>query len=562
MAASMQSLSLNFTHFKKTVPNAKVTFGQSLSQGLSNAAGVIVSTLYDKGPGVRYAVEQTLGYTFPRTAQQFYRNYSITGDGNPQAAKETFIRELTADFMDTFAPGLIATHIIGRAMDSSKGTLVKHNIENEVLDFYKALAKNTKGQWLESREKYIAALSDAIKTSATHSGSANNIQFDLAKNLKAMAHGSSPKQQAVLIAEQLGLKDLTLHLKTPAASMSRDLVCMLEEINHVTNMPNKQRLILLEKMGTRASWGKLLATGLQKTVSLKPYQLYANLVALIGSLSIPFVVRALTKRYYGHEAFPGTQEIHNYFQQLKDKNHALKEKNSPDYVPERIKLLKKYFPYLHQSLEKKNIIPTLFSAAFFGYLATMVVLRFRNAGASLFKAKDWLKLYQFDRGFPYTSVAQMEISYGLLCAIRLLASRNDAEFRETAFRDCILGFPTLTYLTDWLKPKVMTYFNNRLAKSNGIANILTRTDNELRVGHEITPLFYRNMGMSANKASALSKLAKTYHNWGTLMVAGTSWTLLAWLEPQIGIWLTNYFELNRYQPENIVHHKKYQNSLA
>lgn len=529
----------------------QVAFGQSASSALTNAAGVIVSTLYDKGPGVRYAVEQTIGYTVPRTAQQLYRNHGITGDVNPQAAKETLIRELSADFMDTFAPGLIATHLIGRVMDKQYGTVVKHNIANQSLAFYQSVANNN-NKWLTSKEHFVTSLSDAIKQFSGHA----NPHFDLAKNIEAIRKGGKPSQQAALIAEQLGLKDLTVSLNNSAHKWEGSLTQLLEDVSHLVKMPNQQRILLLEKTATRQPWGQLLSRGIQRTVSLKRYQMLANAVAVVGSLSIPFVVRAITKKYYGHDSFPGTQEIHKYFEAQQKKSIDVKGHPGPNYNPERHKLLAKWFPYLHHSLDKNNIVPTVFSAAFFGFLGAMVLRRFHVNQASLFKAKDWFRIYQFDRGFPFTSLPQMEISYGTLCGVRLLSSRNDAEFRETAFRDCILGFPTLTYFTDWFKPKVMAFFNNRLSKQHGLPNILMRPDKEVRIGQEISPLFYRNMGLSSNKASALAKTAKNYHNWGTLMVAGVSWTLLAWLEPQLGIWLTNYFELNRYQPQSAVQHKK------
>jgi hypothetical protein len=89
---------------------ASVQFGAgSLMTPINRFVGWAVPALYDHGEGRRYLVEQTLGYTAPRTWQQFNRTRHITQEGNKMAAMEMLIRDLAADFADTILPGFLAT---------------------------------------------------------------------------------------------------------------------------------------------------------------------------------------------------------------------------------------------------------------------------------------------------------------------------------------------------------------------------------------------------------------------------------------------------------------------
>jgi len=63
-------------------------------------------TIYSD-PGIRYATEQTVCFTVPRTVVQVNRNIHETGLKNVLAGWERFLNDFSADILDTFAPGAL-----------------------------------------------------------------------------------------------------------------------------------------------------------------------------------------------------------------------------------------------------------------------------------------------------------------------------------------------------------------------------------------------------------------------------------------------------------------------
>lgn len=500
--------------------------GRAIDRGVE----FIVSNFYDKGEGVRYVVEQTLGYTVPRTVQQYNRTRHITGEGNKLAAKEMFVRDIAADFTDTFLPGILATHIIGRTMDASGGTLLRHNLDYDALDFYKTLTRNGGGQ-PASRAHFIKGLEESIRHFASETvKNPPKEPIRLEQSLiQARQHGDMTRA-AVNLAKKLGLSSLDVTLKNKGKIWSGTLTDLLSDTQHLVNQPSAQAY--------EAAWGKQLATAIQKTSAGKKYQMIGNVAALLGSISIPFIIRRMTKRHYGEDAFPGSKEIEDFFhgdQRKLDRLHAARPKN--DFH---------WFPYLKKTLKESNLLPTALTVGFFTVLGATVLRRFKISKLNPTKLKDWFKIYQFERGFPNTTITQMELTFGLLCGMRLAASRNDSEFRETFIRDCALGWPTLTYFFKILRENILApHFNKALTKKFKNPYLLFKADGSFRSRNELTHTLVKNIGVSASRIKAATAEARLVNARMTLACAAISIAMLAWFEPLIGIWMTNNFELNK-----------------
>lgn len=537
-------------------------FGSAAVGG--DAFRFIVQNLYGRGEAVRYAVEQTLGYTVPRTVQQLNRTKEITGENNHMAAKEMLVRDLAADVMDTFAPGLIATHLIGRGIDVLQPSFVKANFDEETIQFFKSLAKLRTGEHA-SRTQFFQRIEQRLKNAAeSHLGeNCQKTVLNLEKQFNAALKNKKLWEALpATLAQKLKLPDFDLvmqhntHTPGNTKSVSTTIPKLLDDLKYLVEG--------VRVNPTSSGWGHRLEQMMTNTWKAKPWQMGGNIAALAGSISIPFIVRAITKMQYGKDAFPGSYEIQKHFQKQQQLQLAARQNaNNPSFSqlnPPEFESLEmsghnkkwRWFPYLTDSYKKGNALPTLLSAGFIGVLGAAVFRRFKVNQGSITKFRDWVKVYQFDRGWPWTSVTQMELTYGLLCGMRLAASRNDSEFRETAIRDCLLGWPTLTYFYDWFRPWLAkNYFTPALTKKFGNPYLLMKHNGELRRYTEISkPMFnalkLKNTAQAATKA-ALKSLDKI-----TIFSAGLSWVLLAWAEPKLGIWLTNTIETAKIKKQQAV----------
>lgn len=503
------------------------------------AVGWLNRNLYDRGEGVRYVVEQTLGYTVPRTVQQLNRTKHVTGESNPLAAMEMLIRDLAADFADTFLPGLLATFAIGSWLDKSHNTLVRRNFGSNALSFYESLlqrepAATGEANWA-NRSQFFEALETRLKEYAgsVNPGSAQT-PLELERLITEIPNAKSLENTAITLAERLGLSDLDLTLVNASKKMEITVPDLVQDLWHLVQKN--------PKITSAPRWGEEMAGLLAKTHRLARYQMIGNGVALAASISIPFGIRMLTRWIYGEDAFPGTKELEKHL-----KSPAPQPTQAQPHKPKGKFVL---FPYLSETLKEGNWLPTALTAGFFGVLAAAVGRRFSLQGLSVLRAKDWVKVYEFGRHFPFTTIEQMELTYGLLCGFRLASSRDRAEFRESGIRDCLLGWPTLTYFFPFFRKNLSRVFNGTLAQKFGQNNLLLKPNGEVRKGMEITENFFKNLGVrDENVLKGALKQTKLTQDWVTILSAAVSWVLLAFAEPKLGIWLTNKLEVDRMEKE-------------
>jgi hypothetical protein len=534
--------------------------------------------LYDQGEGVRYLVEQTLGYTAPRTYQQLNRTRDITGESNPAAAKEMLIRDLAADFADTILPGLLATYGIGKTLDYFKKTVVGKNMGHEALSFYEGLAHPLQGSTSKNQsQEFFKACESLLLTHANVPSSSRTEGLGLLNALTQAKSESELDAVVKQLASALKLSDYDMTLKNAGQEFKVSLPNFVRDLWHLNEKSKNWEAILpevektvteavTEKVAQAASskgsqqviegWGEKMAQLLSRTKGFTRWQMIGNAVALAASISIPFGIRMMTKWHYGEDAFPGTRELESHFKTGNTKNsemgplekgQALSSSKSEAEDKKKFHL----FPYLHQSFKQGKYLPTLLTMGFFGVLAGAVTRRFNLSGLSMGKLSNWFKVYEFQRSFPFTTVEQMELTYGLLCGVRLASSRDEAEFRETGIRDCLLGWPTLTYFFPWFREKLSHGLSGSLTKSFRNKNLLIKPNGAVRTGDEISKGLFSQMNLTGNVDDAVSK-TKLTQSWITFLSAGVSWVLLAFAEPKFGIWLTNHMETKRIQKEKAV----------
>jgi hypothetical protein len=513
------------------------TFGSA--NGLVNAANKTVSwlshTLYDQGEGVRYLVEQTLGYTVPRTVQQLNRTRSITGESNPLAAMEMCMRDLAADFADTIMPGLLATFAIGQLLDRKNNTYVRRNMGHEALQFYQNVlqkAAPANASDFTNKAEFFNAIESELRTFSNRPHALLNLE----KRIHAMASAGEAEKVAHTLARRLRLQDFDLRLTSGADTSVQEFKTNLPHLIRDLWHLNQANPALQSAKTTTSAWGKAMAGLLNKTSHLAKRQMIGNAVALGTSISIPFLIRLMTRHFYGEDAFPGTREIHK---------HLNTEAPQPSDAPKGFRP----FPYLQDTWQEGKKLPTLLTLGFFGVLGGAVTRRFLKNGLNVLKPSHWFNVYGFQRDFPFTTIAQMELTYGALCGFRLAASRDEAEFRESGIRDCILGWPTLTYFFPIFRKYLSGVLDKGLSKQLGASNILikpasaARSAAEVRTGAELTPSFLKQMGVKGPQAPAALEKAKITQSWVTMASAGVSWVLLALAEPKLGIAITNRMEM-------------------
>jgi hypothetical protein len=496
---------------------------------LNKAVSGFTHYIFDQGEGVRYAFEQTVGYTFPRTFQQLNRTRKHTGEWNFLAGTEMLVRDLAADFADTFLPGLLATFAVGKVIDYRHNTFVRHNMGHEALKFYQDLLKDGAGNAL-SRPQFFGQLETLLKQAA------GDHAKDITLNLESAITGAANDQALGKVAEQL-IEDLKLpHLDLNLTSVTggKNLEIALPDLLKDTwNLTRSKALTELE--ATSPKWGEALGTLVSKTKGLMKHQMWGNAVALAASISIPFGIRLMSKAISGKDAFPGTEALHRHYQGDSVAHHSDEEEDPGKFV---------LFPYLSKTVKEGNLLPSALAAGFFAVLGAAVYRRFKIAGLSPAKLKDWFKVYEFDRHFPFTTIKQMELTYGLLCGFRLLSSRNEAEYRETGLRDCLLGWPTLTYFFPWFRGVLGKVAEGSLKSRFNMSNMLMKPSGTIRSGSEISEQMYKNMGLG-DKAGLAAQSAKLVQSWVTFLSAGVSWLMLAIAEPELGIQITNHFEMKK-----------------
>jgi len=417
-------------------------------------------------------------------------------------------------------------------------------------------------------------------------------------------------EQAQRLASQLGHTHLELTLpynevfKHEAKQLGRsatlaipDLLSDLKTIQKHLGTPTAAK----GQLAVTEAFGKRLSHLMDTTHKAAKHHMWANALALVASLAMPFASRLITRAIAGDDRNPATQALQEHYgtdgllkkaiphphRAAATFGESAKETKQPWWHFGMGKSVTNqapnkgpngafvWFPYLSECWKEGKITPLAITTAFFGALGFMVNKRFAKQGLSFFKPKDLLKVYEFQRGFPWTTVAQMELTYGLLCGFRLLSARDQGDWQEAALRDAFLGWPTLTYGFEAIRKGLMRGGNTLLkgmvqrASQNSASAFhkaaIPKTANWLshgmddaskwyhlgtpRARDEITESLLTNAvpkTWGAPAITALTHRVQQVQEWITLVSAALSVTLLSYLEPKWGIQMTTALETKRY----------------
>jgi hypothetical protein len=512
-------------------------FSNPVKRWVFKKAEWLVKNVYIN-PSIQYAFEQMGAYTVPRIIQQLERTRSITGHFNTAAGLEVGFREIAAGFTNTFLPGLLAKGI-GSFIDKKHYTLVSKNMESKHLDFYRTLLKDNKqfvnqAEFLERLEKRLNEA--ARKNNPTYEFKDLKLNQKIQNIIKDKNAITNELENLVV---QLRFPHLVFRVRHQNSDLTLSFTQLLTDLRELHLAPT-----LSKKDPYKAEWGQELYKTITKTQQKTPHQLWGLLAAGVLTLSTPFIIRLLTRNYYNEDAFPGSKELTKALLDhkpaySKSQTEETPTSTNPKQKPSKFVL----FPYLNETLKQNNMLPTLGTLSFFSVVMLMVRGRFKRRGLSILNPKHWLKVYAFDKSSPISTVGQMELLYGLLCGTRLASSRDDSEYRETGIRDCLLGWPTLTYGFFTIYKILARVANKRLDKEFG-RPLLVNEIGHYRSTNSISKPYFDNLGLGEKTDDALKKTYRT-HIWLGLAAAGINWALLALLEPQFSIWFTNKFELDK-----------------
>lgn len=554
-------------------PNPTFGQGHTALTTLKTGMNYVADKVYGS-EGTRYLTEQTVGFTIPRMIQQLFRNEDITGTLNTIAAWEMFARDISADLMDTIAPGLMARFAIGAGIDYFSGTLTKRMMGRDAIQLYQHTAQNAK-----EYSGFVTELEKKLKAFATEDhGTTIKANLNLEQKVDALINRESKKglgkaidATAKELADALKLNRLDVEFAHPYPDNTSKTVSMT--LNELVGDLKALKENYTNKHTSKGLWHQVMPNVLEKTRKMSQWHMAANVVALVGSLAVPLLIRMATKAMTGVDAFPGTTALRKHFNRHDAKaNQEAEAPGSADVIASNLEQEAKkkeslvWFPYLKECWEKGKWKPIAITTGFFAVLlGTVYRNQFLSKGMKKLNWKNIVKAYEFDRGFPWTTVAQMELTYGLLCGFRLATARDQNEFNEAGLRDALLGWPTLTYGFPAMR-KGFFWVGNKLLNSKLYKGVKTPFDmlmkgsskgksfwnQSVRTTDEMQASFLkRSVGklQQGETTASLLDRVKTTGNALTLSAAGISIFLLSYLEPLLGINWTNKLELARRREE-------------
>lgn len=536
---SFPSVSYSLHPLRESDKAPELTSGNVFS-GVLHALTNVTDVLYNRGEGVRYGIEQTFGYTIPRVWQQWNSTKEFTGEPNKRAAEEMFMRDSAADFTDTFLPGLLATLAIGKGLDAVGNGFVRYNIPWEHNEFYRHVLGNTteKSEFFGKLEQALPKTKQPINLQQTVEALSEWHQRNpfVQRAKKAMGGHDPYLEKAQELATKLGQESLSVSLEHGDKAIETDLPLLLQDLTRL-NLHAKE-------------WGNQLVKTLGKTANLQPLQGLGTAVAFYISLNIPHWIREYTAWKYKTDVNPNKEEIQRaYNVQLSEKQKVAKD----DKI--------KWFPYIRDQLKEGNIIPAALSAGFGAFVLGATAMTFRGHinGKNVWQlGKGVRDFLSFERGFPFTTVQQMTLTYGALCAVRLMESRDKQDFYSTLLRDNVLGYPTLTWGNGIIRDKLTHFANSHVGRQLTKEGLLSEekvkevgkkllfkdaAGVERRDAADITEGIMKNvLKLSQEQEHLIPKITERLHKANSLVTMTTAVTLIALLagiEPQLGIWLTN-----------------------
>lgn len=406
-------------------------------------------------------IEDLLGFGVLRTGMDLFRQYFFrqTEDGtrglNLPAARERLLRETASIFTDNFSGGILAYAIAKGANTFSKA---KPNFSNQfvstdTLNLFRQLASQSR-----SEGEFVERLAGQFATGQ---------KGPVLGLFKAAVNAKNPKaypEQAIAIAQRLSNRKTTLDVVINRSTFALD--SLIEDVANFLKFTRKQSL------GGK-SWQNMAQSAISRTASVNRWRLPISLGAAMGmTLCVPYLNHYLTRKLDGIESYPGELGL-----------GAVKKVDKT----RKKSFLERHIPYLYESWKEGKLFPTLMSLIplpfAFGIFDTVTLSNgagFKKAFNNPFKKGFLNKLssmFQFGKGFPFTTQQQMASCFAFLIFSRMITARSENEFRERMI-DSFLGWSIWILATPRIKKFIAerwdTRWKTQLLKQIGNEKFLKR----------------------------------------------------------------------------------------
>jgi len=497
-------------------------------------------------------LEDFVGFGLLRTWMDLRRGKTYGDDqSNWPAASERMARETLSILTDNVLAGGVA-YAMAKGMDSGFKGFSNQFIDFDTLNLFKEIAGRIDGKTSAIQPQAEKAFLDDL----TGRLKATNPQQCRELLEKAWKAGKAPPvkttfkqgfQNWVQGKKEVGtLKDaasLANAIKSEAQSFQWDtklsdgkaislkLDGLLDDLSRFSRHMNGSWAAKAQA-GAKPCWKELATNTIEHTLKTKSRRIPVAILAAMGAtFAVPFVITELTRKVWGINYYPGELG-------LKQKESL---QNASAAQPQGF--FERHFPYMTETLKNGNPLP---------FLLTLLPVPFAVGCFDTVKQKfiapwklgkqGWLKLFDFQKGRPFTAQQQMASVFALLITSRLLNARTDNEFRERMV-DSFLGWGIWILGTPKIKEMVA-----RFSDQNCGTKLLKQVGNKtvLRTREEIEHLLKDGIRLAEDKGVELTKdvLNKTYRANVRIGIGSTIATMLMLgiVEPWVGIKLTQWNE--------------------
>lgn len=496
-------------------------------------------------------LEDFVGFGLLRTWMDLRRGQTY-GDNqsNWPAASERMARETLSILTDNVLAGGVA-YAMAKAMDKGYKGLSNQFIDFDTLNLFKEIAGRIDGKRSAVQTQAETAFLDDL----TGRLKASNPQQCRELLEKAWKAGKAPPEQTTF---KQGFQNWMKGKKEvgtlkDAANLANAIRNEAQSFQWETRLGNGKAITLKldgllddlarfsrhmdgtwaakAKMGAKPCWKDLAQSTIKHTLQTKSRRIPVAILAAMGAtFAVPFAITEVTRKVWGINYYPGELG-------LKNKETLQNRSGQPEGFFER------HFPYIAETLKNGNPLP---------FLLTLLPVPFAvgcfDTVKQQFKApwklgrQAWLKMFDFQKGKPFTAQQQMASVFALLITSRLLNARTDNEFRERMV-DSFLGWGIWILGTPKIKEMVARIsdkkFGTKLLKQVGNKTVL-------RTREEIEHLLKDGIRLAEDKGVQLSQevLDKTYRANVRIGIGSTIATMLMLgiVEPWVGIKLTQWNE--------------------
>lgn len=434
---------------RATVNQGNATFG-SAANALPTSLAIVDGALgFIQGERIREMLfEDIMGYGVLRSVMDylrpvFFKQASSVTDpelkqkkqkfkGNLPAARERIIREACSIFTDVILPGVVAHRVATRWDSTYKGSLEKSlgkaMIEDETLKLFQKLGENA-GSVVNSQGCFLQNMAGAL---AKGNQSQQQAIYSIL-NKAVGADKTAVTESAIKIAKLLGQKQLDVKLKGQWFALDQllsDTQSLLKVLPH-----------------NGSPFQRALQATLKNTLKQSGYKVgIAMATGLTLTFLVPYLNAKLTERVDKLRSYPG---------ELGLRKPVYVSNTAPDDP-----IGEESFSYTWREIRRGNVLPFLGAllplAVPLGFIDTAKLStgQFKKALINPFKtgfSKNLVRLFQFGKGWPFTSQQQVAGLYAALITSRLLNSRSDIEFRERLVDSMFLGWMVWIMGTPLLK---------------------------------------------------------------------------------------------------------------